>query len=202
MDPDKAAKATMIVLIVVPIAIVFLAPQLVDADTVGGLLFGLVLIFGQLALIVWLPDRVGMFLSMRRRQNTKPHRAPLPAHEVSPPAPWSVAKRHDLRGSFTLYLDDGGPNTWAEAVGYAPQRADPKDVRRYFDVLTIVLDEPRYLGWGSAMIDELQLLLVKTILNYRREAEFFHEWPVSAIADRLHCYVQERVERERQRNQR
>ena len=68
MDRTKAENFTRVALIIVPIAIVYTAPWLVDADTWGGGAFGLALVFGQIFLLVWLPDKVGEILSQEGRE--------------------------------------------------------------------------------------------------------------------------------------
>lgn len=195
MNPERAANATWIALIICPIALVLLAPDLFDFNRWQGIALGLLVVFGQLILLIWLPDKVALLMAGRKEVAAK-----ADGDGVAPAvsmAPWTHARRHDLRSGFTFWLDDTAGRAWATGLdGAAPQAALASDLSKYYEVLTQVLDEKRYLGWAGVMIDELHLLLSKVILNHRREAEFFREFPAAAIADRLYSYCQERAARE------
>lgn len=154
----------------------------------------------QLGLLMVVPDRLAASMAKRelllaRRNGTIPHWEP-PIRSETTVLPWLKGRRYDLRAGFILYLDDTRRRAWAKTVGQgAPVLAEQADVDRYFQVLGLVLDDRRYLGWATAMVVELQILLAKVILNHSRESAFFRDWPVEVIADRLHTYCRDHASR-------
>ncbi len=167
-------------------------------DTLGPEGAALIVIAAQFVSILTVPDWVMAKRAHRALAAFRKSR-PVPIEEAHPSPssePWDNGRRYDLRGGFTLWLDDLQGKAWARNAGLTPTMAEPADVRKYFAVLQVILDDRAYLGSASAMAYELQLLLAKVILNHRREGEFFRDNPAPTIAGRLHSYSQERADRQ------
>jgi hypothetical protein len=182
---ERSHKAAMCFCALWPIAIYFIAPWLLSNQIIGFLI-----LIASIAQFLWLPDAIATWMTTGlENEDSEPNRN-MPS---IPTLPFADHARFDLKNGTTLWTRNWPRSAWVKGSEHMEAlAASPEECEKYFAIqnyLTTLETVPVHST--TAVLGHLQYLFSLSVLNHRREQEFFREWPVQVIAERMVAYEKE-----------
>jgi hypothetical protein len=172
-------------------------------------LLGGLLVFGSLAGLFWIPEKVGDIWAGPAPQPPKAQH-PTPKHVKStepsaskpnaapvPPPPWSDAWRFDLPNSVVLWIARSGMRAWVSCEGSDKlYPAETADIMKYWKVHEIITDDPAFKERSAELLDQLRWHFSFVVMNHLRERSGFREKDSREITYGLKAAIDHRLRKD------